>query len=78
MVGLIMVQKYTDTEMLDFLQNMTNQHVYTGRVVCRHSTIQRGWRLHESSHEKAIPNVRQAIEMFIDENGGLGNESEES
>jgi hypothetical protein len=66
-----MEQKYTDTEMLDFLQNLTDEKVYTGQVVCRHSNCGRGWRLHETGLEGAVPNVRYAIELFIDETGGL-------
>jgi hypothetical protein len=66
-----MDQKYTDTEMLDFLQKLTDNKAYTGQVVCRHSSIGRGWRIHETCREEAVSDVRKAIEMFIDENGGL-------
>jgi len=53
--------KYTDTELLDFLQELTKDNAYTGKVICRFSSTGRGWRLHESSKDDAIPDVRQAI-----------------
>lgn len=53
--------KYTDTELLDFLQELTDNACYTGKVICRFSSTGRGWRLHESSRDDAIPDVRQAI-----------------
>lgn len=57
--------KFTDTELLDFLQQETDKEDYTGKVVCRFSTTGRGWRLHESSHRGATRDVRQAITNFI-------------
>lgn len=57
--------KHTDTELLDFLQKLTNKDMYTGKVILRLSTTGRGWRLHETSTEGAVPDVRQAIENFM-------------
>ena len=55
----------TDTERIDFLQGLGGG--YTDRVICRFSRTGRGWRLHESSHEEAVPSVRDAIDkMMID------------
>ena len=51
----------TDTELLDFLQSLTNDAAYTGRVICRKSTTGRGWRLHETSRSCGVLDVRQAI-----------------
>jgi len=55
----------SDTELLDYLQKLTDRKKYTGRVICRMSTIGRGWRLHETSLFGAKPSVREAIEDFI-------------
>ena len=57
--------KRTDTELLDYLQHITDKAKYTGKVICRNSTTGRGWRLHESSHKSATSDVRQAIINFI-------------
>ena len=57
--------KITDTELLDYLQVVTNKAKYTGKVICRKSTTGRGWRLHESSRKSATSDVRQAITNFI-------------
>ncbi len=57
--------KYTDTELLDFLQGLTDRNRYTGRVICRLSGTGRGWRLHESSRITAISDVREAITHAI-------------
>lgn len=51
----------TDTEMLDWLDEQTKKHRYTGRVLFRWSFTGRGWRLHETSMEGAVPDVREAI-----------------
>lgn len=67
----------TDTELLDFLQALTNDAAYTGRVVCRNSTTGRGWRLHETSRSYGLPDVRQAIADYMkhvkemDSNAGI-------
>ena len=61
--------KYTDTELLDFLQEQTEMSRYTGRVVFRLSQTGRGWRLHESSRKESVPNVRDAIIKAMEGNG---------
>ena len=63
------MKKHTDTELLDFLQKLTDEHVYTGRVVLRMSDTGHGWRLHETSLDTAVSNVRLAIENFINQRG---------
>ena len=59
------MRKFTDTELLNYLQQETEKEDYTGRVICRHSTTGRGWRLHESSWSGSVTNVREAISNFI-------------
>lgn len=58
------LNKPSDTELLDFLQLITNNAAYTGKVICRASTTGRGWRLHETSKDDAVPSV-----YFVIENG---------
>ena len=58
----------TDTERIDFLQKLTKDANYTGKVVCRWSAIGRGWRLHETSKPDGVSSVRDAIDLFIKEN----------
>ncbi len=53
----------TDKERLDFLQELTDG--YGRGWVLRWSTTGRGWRLHESSHRAATPNVRDAIDIVM-------------
>ena len=53
--------QYTDTELLDFLQELTDKNEHTGRVICRLSISGRGWRLHETSRLGAVSDVREAI-----------------
>lgn len=66
--GAILVQNQEDTTLLDFLQSQTDELVYTGKVVCRQSTSGRGWRLHETSGDDAVKDVRQAIRNYMEEN----------
>ncbi|MDY6893867.1 MAG: hypothetical protein SVO01_00390 [Thermotogota bacterium] len=54
----------TDTERLDFLQQLTNRKKYTGKVILRESTTGRGWRLHEHSGDGAVESVRDAIDAY--------------
>lgn len=54
----------TDKELLDGLQSMS-----TSKIICRHSTMGRGWRLHETRKLDSVDNVREAIEIFLKENG---------
>lgn len=60
-----MSRQYTDTELLDFLQELTDREKYTGRVVLRESSTGRGWRLHEISGS-SVCDVRQAIINFME------------
>ncbi len=55
-----------DQERLDFLQKLTDNKVYTGKVILRNSATGRGWRLHETSHAAATISVRDAIDEFMD------------
>lgn len=55
----------TDTERLDFLQELTDRKEYTGRVVMRDSTTGRGWRLHETLGSDAVGSVRDAINRYM-------------
>ena len=52
----------TDAERLDFLQKLTDQARYTGKVCLRLSNYQRGWRLYETSREDAKPDIRAVID----------------
>ena len=54
----------TDTERLDFLQELTERCAYTGRVHIRESTTGRGWRLKETSNINGVNSVREAIDKF--------------
>lgn len=54
----------TDTELLDFLEELNQERRYTGLCLLRLSTTNRGWRLHETSQENAVSSVRQAISNF--------------
>ena len=54
----------TDKDRLDWLQK--NLGDYTGKVICRASTTGRGWRLHETCHETAFNDVREAIDDAMD------------
>ena len=59
------LNKPTDTELLDFLQQQTNKATYTGKVICRDSITGRGWRLLESSADGVVSDVRQAIINYM-------------
>ena len=54
----------TDTELLDALDNLTMGYG-TGWIL-RESSTGRGYRLHESTHRKAKPTVREAINSYLD------------
>lgn len=69
------MRKYTDTELLNYLQQETEKEDYTGRVICRQSTTGRGWRLHESSWCGSVTTVRQAIINFIEEEKWRNNKN---
>ena len=55
----------TDKERLDFLQELTDKKIYTGKIILRNSVNGRGWRLHETSRISAISSVRTAIDEFM-------------
>lgn len=59
------LREYTDTDLLNFLQQLTNKAAYTGKVVCRDSSTGRGWRLHETHAYNAVSDVRQAIMNYM-------------
>ena len=59
------MKDFTDTELLDYLQQETEKEDYTGRVICGNSTSGRGWRLHETSWRGSCTSVREAISNFI-------------
>jgi hypothetical protein len=58
-----------DKERLDFLQYLTDLKRYTGKVVLRDSTRNRGWRLHETSQINASSDVREVIDNYAKELG---------
>lgn len=62
-------RKYTDAELLDFLQALLDLRLYTGKAVCRMSTHGKGFRLHETSGDwdghEGVTSVRQAITEFV-------------
>ena len=55
----------TDTERLDFLQQLTDESHYSGYVILRKSTTDRGWRLHETRASESVHFVRDAIDNFM-------------
>ncbi len=59
---------YSDTDLLDYLQKLTDDAKYSGRVMLRNSSIERGWRLYETSSENGFLDVREAIINYIENN----------
>ena len=57
----------TDKERLDFLQKLTDDAKYTGNCILRDSTTGRGWRMGETSWAGSVPDVREAIDNYMDE-----------
>jgi len=56
----------TDTDRLDFLQELTKKFNEKGRVIGRMSTMGRGWRLHQTKRKEGVPSsVRDAIDLFM-------------
>ena len=53
--------KFTDKELLDFLQTQNDKEIYTGKVIFRWSREKHGWRLQETSRTGAKKDVREAI-----------------
>lgn len=58
--------KYTDKQLLDFLQAKNDEATYTGKCLFRMSTRGRGWRLHETKRVGAKRFVREVIADAID------------
>jgi len=59
--------KYSDTEILDWLQSKLALKKYTGKALFRWSVSGRGFRLHETSLPCAVDDVRQAIINAIEQ-----------
>ncbi len=59
------IREFTDTELLDWMQEQLDLADYTGRCIFRWSMTGRGWRLHETSHYGAVSSVRGAIEAAM-------------
>lgn len=57
------VKTFTDTERLDLLQKLTKG--YGNGWILRNSSQGRGLRLHETSLDSAVKNVRQAIDNYL-------------
>jgi len=59
--------KYTDTQLLNFLQGLNDEAQYTGTCSLRISSNGRGWRLHETTLEGSVVDVREAISNFMND-----------
>lgn len=55
------MKKFSDTELLNFLEKKNKEATYTGRCIFRMSGTGRGWRLHETDFVGAKKTVRSAI-----------------
>lgn len=55
----------TDTDRIDFLQELTEKFSEEGKVIGRMSTTNRGWRLHQTKLKKGVSSVRGAIDSFM-------------
>lgn len=51
----------TDTEILDWMEDQLQKRKYTGKCIFRWSKNGRGFRLHETSLDGGVPNIREAI-----------------
>ena len=60
------MKKYTDKQLLDFLQKKNDEATYTGKCLFRMSARRKGWRLHETSRKRARKSVRKAIVDALD------------
>jgi len=58
---------FTDKQRLDWLQKQLEKKQYTGKCILRGSTTGRGFRLHETSLEGAVDDVRTAIDQAMDD-----------
>jgi len=54
-------KSYTDTDLINFLENKNKEKIYTGRCIFRISPTGRGWRLHETDIKDAKTSVREVI-----------------
>jgi len=61
---------YSDTELLDWLQEQLSKAQYTGKVIFRWSSNGRGIRLHETTQFGAVSSIRQAIINAIQKENG--------
>lgn len=59
-----MKRKLTDTERLDALQKCSG----TYNIICRMSETGCGWRLHQTTRNEGVKDIREAIDKFLDEN----------
>ncbi|MBI5117613.1 hypothetical protein HZA56_14140 [Candidatus Poribacteria bacterium] len=53
-----------DSYRLDYLQQLTDDQD-EALVIMRDSSTGRGWRLHQTTQEGAVPSVRQALDNYI-------------
>ena len=51
---------------LDWLQDQLDKRSYTGKCVFRWSSTNRGMRLHETSEDGAVDDIRQAIDNAME------------
>jgi hypothetical protein len=56
-----MKDRFTDKELLDFLQAQNDKSEHTGKVIFRWSRRKHGWRLQETRRTGAKKDVREAI-----------------
>lgn len=59
---------HPDKRRLDFMQKLTDEAAFTGKVVMRDSTTGRGWRIHETDTNTGVKNVREAIDNYMKAN----------
>lgn len=75
----------TDTEMIEWLEEQNRKKAFTGKCVFRNSTTGRGWRLHETSDNEVrsvmgswsscYNTVREAITAAMLESGAINNKT---
>lgn len=70
----IVKKGYTDTDLINYLEELNNKNLYTGHCILRMSGSGRGWRLHETERLGGHHTVREAIVDFInlEKEGKLG------
>lgn len=57
---------YSDTEMLNYLEDMNNKAALSGKCILRKLDRRGGWRLHETTRPGAYASVREAIAAYMD------------